>query len=183
MLSELQVILTFFDQVSPKLGLKFLLKSSKLLKCRFSSFIISLKNQKHLQWPLVYFSDPLPKSILAHFRKKSIQQQQHSWKSINNPVSAPFCPFCRYFGAIFFRKNRIIKLYRTEVAFKSANQSNQPISSVLSVHNGSNYMLHTENDSSENRNSLLTWTFKVMSKWVPIEYPPSICLEFFCRIT
>ena len=62
-------------------------------------------------------------------------------------------------------------------------KKNQPISSVLSVHNGSNYMLHTENDSSENRNSLLTWTFKVMSKWVPIEYPPSICLEFFCRIT
>ena len=48
----MQVILTFFDQFFPKLVLKVLLKSSKLLKC--VAFLLSLFFQKKSK-TLVFF--------------------------------------------------------------------------------------------------------------------------------
>ena len=44
------------------------------------------------------------------------------------------------------------KKYLQKNNSKYQMHSNQPISSILSVHNGSGYILHTENDSLENRN-------------------------------
>ena len=64
----IQVILTFFDQFFPKLVLKVLPKSSKLLKC--VAFLLSLFFQKKKIKNTGIFLTPLPKSILAQLRKK-----------------------------------------------------------------------------------------------------------------